>query len=82
MQPRKSPATVDVVRLAKGIEAGERAMLARAITLLESKRADHQKAARALIQELLPATGRAVRVGITGVPGPASRPPSTRSEPT
>src|SRR5512138_539127 len=69
MQPRKSPATIDVARLAKGIEAGERAMLARAITLLESKRADHQKAARALIQELLPATGRAVRVGITGVPG-------------
>ena len=69
MQPRKSPSTVDLARLAKGIEAGERAMLARAITLLESKRADHQKAARQLVQELLPATGRAVRVGITGVPG-------------
>jgi LAO/AO transport system kinase len=69
MQPRKSPSTIDLARLAKGIEAGERAMLARAITLLESKRPDHQKAARQLIQDLLPATGRAVRVGITGVPG-------------
>jgi LAO/AO transport system kinase len=68
MQPRRSP-TPDLARLAKGVEAGERAMLARAITLLESKRPDHQKAARQLIQELLPATGRAIRVGITGVPG-------------
>jgi LAO/AO transport system kinase len=69
MQPRKSSSTVDIARLAKGIAAGERAMLARAITLLESKRPDHQKAARQLVQELLPATGRAIRVGITGVPG-------------
>ena len=44
-------------------------MLARAITLIESKRADHQKAARELVQELLPSTGKAVRVGITGMPG-------------
>ena len=69
MQPRKPSSTVDIARLAKGIAAGERAMLARAITLLESKRPDHQKAARQLVQELLPATGRAIRVGITGVPG-------------
>jgi LAO/AO transport system kinase len=59
----------DLAGLARGIRAGERAVLARAITLIESKRADHQKAARALVQELLPATGRAVRVGITGAPG-------------
>jgi LAO/AO transport system kinase len=59
----------DLAALARGIRAGERAVLARAITLIESKRADHQKAARALVQELLPGTGRAVRVGITGAPG-------------
>jgi LAO/AO transport system kinase len=59
----------DLAGLAHDIRAGERAVLARAITLIESKRADHQKAARALVQELLPATGRAVRVGITGAPG-------------
>ncbi|HLH90408.1 MAG TPA: methylmalonyl Co-A mutase-associated GTPase MeaB [Xanthobacteraceae bacterium] len=59
----------DLAGLARGIRAGERAVLARAITLIESKRADHQKAARALVQELLPDTGRAVRVGITGAPG-------------
>src|SRR3984957_12946294 len=59
----------DLEGLARGIRAGERAVLARAITLIESKRADHQKAARALVQELMPDTGRAVRVGITGAPG-------------
>jgi len=51
------------------IRAGDRAALARAITLIESRRADHQERARALVQELLPLTGKAVRVGITGAPG-------------
>ncbi|NIX76849.1 methylmalonyl Co-A mutase-associated GTPase MeaB [Microvirga terricola] len=48
---------------------GDRAALARAITLMESRRADHRAAARELLQELMPHTGKAVRVGITGVPG-------------
>ena len=55
--------------LAAGIRAGDRATLARAITLIESKRADHRVRAHRLVQELLPATGRAVRLGITGAPG-------------
>src|SRR5262249_4930374 len=58
-----------VAILAQGVCAGERSVIARAITLIESRRADHQKAARRLVQELLPQTGKAVRVGITGVPG-------------
>jgi LAO/AO transport system kinase len=49
--------------------AGDRAALARAITLMESKRADHREAARALLAAVMPRTGGAVRVGITGVPG-------------
>ena len=49
--------------------AGERAALARAITLVESSRADHRREAASLIQEILPHTGRSVRVGVTGVPG-------------
>src|SRR2546423_14010927 len=61
--------TPDVARLVRGVRAGERSLLARAITLIESKRADHQKSARQLVQNLLPLTGRAVRVGITGAPG-------------
>ena len=44
-------------------------MLSRAITLIESKRVDHRHAAAALTQKLLPATGKAARVGITGAPG-------------
>src|ERR1700690_3022458 len=55
--------------LARGITAGDRATLARAITLIESKRADHRKQAHLLVQELLPLTGKAVRLGITGAPG-------------
>ena len=55
--------------LAPGIKAGERATLARAITLIESKRADHRKTAHHLVQDLLPLTGKAVRLGITGAPG-------------
>jgi LAO/AO transport system kinase len=55
--------------LTSGIRAGDRATLARAITLIESKRADHRKQAHLLVQELLPHTGKAVRLGITGAPG-------------
>ena len=59
----------DIERLAQAIRAGDRTMLSRAITLVESKRADHRRTAAALTQMLLPATGGAVRVGITGAPG-------------
>src|SRR5512141_1390382 len=58
-----------IAALAAGIRAGDRAVLARAITLIESKRADHRSQAHRLVQELLPATGKAVRLGITGAPG-------------
>src|SRR6202048_3892348 len=62
-------APIDIIALAKDLRAGHRAALARAITLIESRRSDHQAAARDLCQALLPDTGRAVRVGITGSPG-------------
>jgi LAO/AO transport system kinase len=62
-------AAVDIEVLAKQLRAGHRAALARAITLIESRRADHQAAARDLVQALLPLTGKAIRVGITGSPG-------------
>ena len=58
-----------VASLATAIRAGDRATLARAITLIESKRADHRQTAHLLVQELLPQTGKAVRLGITGAPG-------------
>jgi len=59
----------DIKTLAKTLRAGDRAGLARAITLIESRRSDHRAAARELVQTLLPATGKAIRVGITGSPG-------------
>jgi LAO/AO transport system kinase len=53
----------------KAVLAGERAAIARAITLVESRRADHREQAQQLLRELLPHTGAAQRVGISGVPG-------------
>ncbi|GEL19444.1 methylmalonyl Co-A mutase-associated GTPase MeaB [Pseudonocardia asaccharolytica] len=60
---------IDVPALAKGVLDGNRAVLARAITLVESHRADHRQAAQQLLMELLPHAGAAQRVGISGVPG-------------
>jgi LAO/AO transport system kinase len=55
--------------LAEGVRAGDRRALAKAITLVESTRADHQAAAQRLLELLLPHTGGAVRLGVSGVPG-------------
>ncbi|KHL18079.1 UNVERIFIED_CONTAM: protein kinase [Mumia flava] len=55
--------------MAARVLAGERAALARAITLVESRRDDHREQARALLEELTPHAGGSVRVGISGVPG-------------
>jgi LAO/AO transport system kinase len=60
---------VDVPALVKGVVDGSRAVLARAITLVESHRPDHREAAQQLLMELLPRSGGARRVGISGVPG-------------
>ncbi|MGQ0664565.1 MAG: methylmalonyl Co-A mutase-associated GTPase MeaB [Pseudomonadota bacterium] len=56
-------------RLCAAIRAGDRRALARAITFIESTRKDHRALAEALLAVLLPATGNAVRIGITGAPG-------------
>lgn len=56
-------------RLAQRVLAGDRRALARAITLIESRRPDHQEQAERLLARLLPQTGRAIRLGITGTPG-------------
>ena len=59
----------DSEALARGVLAGDRRALARAITLIESTRRDHRAGAEALLTHLLPASGTSVRIGITGVPG-------------
>jgi LAO/AO transport system kinase len=60
---------VDVDELGAALGAGDRRALARSITLVESTRADHREQAAALLDAVLPATGKAARVGITGTPG-------------
>lgn len=62
----RGPSLADYVT---GIQAGDRAMLARAITLVESTKPEHGALAQQLLQSLLPSTGGALRLGITGVPG-------------
>jgi LAO/AO transport system kinase len=68
--PEPATAAADpAAALVDGVLAGDRAVLARTITLLESSRPDHRRTARAVLHALLPHAGGAHRVGITGVPG-------------
>ncbi|SDH63637.1 LAO/AO transport system kinase [Sinosporangium album] len=63
---RSKPALEDYLQ---GVKSGSLAWIARAITLVESGRADHKELAQKLLVELTPLSGKARRVGITGVPG-------------
>lgn len=65
--PRRN--AVDVAAYAKGVRAGDRGMLSRAITLVESSKPEHRRKAQELLVELLPHAGGSRRIGITGVPG-------------
>ncbi|BBZ33891.1 methylmalonyl Co-A mutase-associated GTPase MeaB [Mycolicibacterium confluentis] len=64
-----APANVSTTELADRIRSGDRSALARAITLVESTRADHRQQAQELLLELMPEAGSAMHIGITGVPG-------------
>lgn len=63
---RQRPGLDDYV---SGVRRGDRAMLARAITLIESRQRRDRATAAKLLQALLPETGRSHRIGITGSPG-------------
>ncbi|MCS6988633.1 MAG: methylmalonyl Co-A mutase-associated GTPase MeaB [Chloroherpetonaceae bacterium] len=52
-----------------GVLGGDRSMLARAITLVESQRPEHQAIAEEVVAECLKRSGKSIRVGITGAPG-------------
>lgn len=52
-----------------GIKSGNKRLIAKAITLVESKKAEHRLQAEELLKKILPDTGNSIRVGITGVPG-------------
>src|SRR4051812_4079372 len=58
-----------VPQLAAAVRSGDRAALPRAITLVESTRPDHRQQAQQLLLELMPEAGKAMHIGITGVPG-------------
>ncbi|TDJ18614.1 MAG: methylmalonyl Co-A mutase-associated GTPase MeaB [Gammaproteobacteria bacterium] len=59
----------DPVKLAEAVFAGDRRALARAVTLVESSRKDHQELAAKLIEQLSPFSGTSIRIGISGAPG-------------
>lgn len=63
----RAPPNID--QIIQGLLAGDRAALARAITLIESHAAKHKPLARELLQTILPHSGNAIRIGLTGVPG-------------
>lgn len=60
---------IDIDAYVKGVLDGKRAQIARAITLVESTRPQHRVLAQELLTQLLPHSGRARRIGISGVPG-------------
>jgi LAO/AO transport system kinase len=63
------PATPGTEALAEAVRSGDRTELSRAITLVESTRPDRREQAQELLLRLLPDAGRALHVGITGIPG-------------
>ena len=68
LPPIAAPESLDQ-EFVEGLLAGQRRSLAKIITLFESTRAEHQERAQCVMAALLPHTGKAIRVGISGVPG-------------
>ncbi|MBU1171102.1 MAG: methylmalonyl Co-A mutase-associated GTPase MeaB [Proteobacteria bacterium] len=59
----------DIANYIEGVKHGDRRLLSKAITLVESVHPDHQESARRLVDNLLPFSGKGIRLGVTGVPG-------------
>ena len=66
---KKEKQSIDIGRLMEGVLSGDRSMLAKAITLIESNAPHHFELAQSLLTQALPHTGKSVRIGISGVPG-------------
>lgn len=60
---------LEVDQIVKGLRGGDRRALAQAITLIESQRPDHRESAAQLLKAIMPFTGSAFRIGISGIPG-------------
>ncbi len=65
----ESSKRLSVVSLAEGLLAGNRVVLGQAITLIESNKKEDRAVANQLIEKILPFSGNAIRIGITGAPG-------------
>ncbi|AZI38923.1 methylmalonyl Co-A mutase-associated GTPase MeaB [Epilithonimonas vandammei] len=61
--------TISLQDYISGIKSSDKRILGKAITLIESKKPEHRLIADQLLKEILPFTGKSVRIGITGVPG-------------
>lgn len=59
----------DLPQLKDNLLQGQLAALSKAITLTESKKSEHRKFSNQLLQEIIPFTGKSLRIGITGIPG-------------
>lgn len=66
---RRRARTLSVDEHVEGIRNGDRVVLGKTITLIESRKAEHNRKALEVMRRLAPYTGKAIRVGITGVPG-------------
>jgi LAO/AO transport system kinase len=55
--------------LLEGILSGDKRLLGKAITLVESKKSEHREQAEEILKKLMPFTGNSIRIGITGIPG-------------
>ncbi len=69
LQETQSQRRLTTAEYINGIKSGNRATLAQAITLVESKNLEHQEQSQELLLGLMPETGKSFRIGITGVPG-------------
>jgi LAO/AO transport system kinase len=65
MKSKKFP----TIELITGLKLGDKRLLGKAITLVESKKPEHRQLADLLLKEILPFTGKSIRIGVTGVPG-------------
>ena len=66
---RKKNKPISINEYAEGIRTGNRTILAKAITLIESNHQEHFQKGQELLKDIMSNTGNSIRIGITGVPG-------------
>lgn len=69
IKPRVKRKRLEVAEHIEGVRRGDRAIIGRTLSLMESANPDHREKAEQVLENLLPYTGQSIRLGITGVPG-------------